>query len=169
MISLRKTLYTAHKALTDAGIDHALIGGFALAYLGVNRATSDIDFIAEGDKRDIIKTSLKESGFVLTQETEEVLHFDSQGFLDILLAKRPLSQQMLKDAKVLDTGIKCLGPEDIIGLKIQAYMNNSKRALQDKADIKALLEKNSNLDWNRIRKYADLFNQWNEIQRIRDL
>jgi hypothetical protein len=41
--------------------------------------------------------------------------------------------------------------------------------LRDKADIAALIEKNSNLNWSLIKQYADLFDQWQVIEEIRQL
>ncbi len=165
-MNLRKTLNDAHKALHDAGISHALIGGFALASYGQHRATSDIDFLAEGSKKEMIKNVLLKSGFSLRYESNEVLQFDGIGFLDILLANRPLSLEMLRRANLnQDLNVYILKAEDIIGLKIQAYKNDLSRELQDKADIQKLLLL-PDLDMEIIQKYANLFNEWSEVQNL---
>ncbi len=168
MIDIRKTLEKAHESLQNANIEHALIGGLALATLGINRATADVDFLIDGIDKEKAKKVLINSGFKLKFETKEVLQFEGIGFLDILLANRPLSKEMLKAAKIFpEINIKCLGPEDIIGLKIQAYKNNPKREFQDKADIQSLIEKHENLNWNKIKQYADLFDEWEVVEGIR--
>lgn len=59
-----------------------------------------------------------------------------------------------------------MSAEDLIGLKIQAYKNDPKRELQDKADIQALIEKN-NLDWNQVEFYANQFHEWPVLLEIR--
>ena len=59
MIDLRKTLTLAHSILEKNQIGHALIGGFALAVYGNHRATSNIDFLADGLKKELIKTVLQ--------------------------------------------------------------------------------------------------------------
>jgi predicted nucleotidyltransferase len=64
-------------------------------------------------------------------------------------------------------GIKCVGPEDLIGLKIQAYKNDPRRELQDRADIQRLIETTPSLDWERIKDYADLFSEWPTIEDLR--
>lgn len=69
----------------------------------------------------------------------------------------------LKNAEL---GIEVLKAEDLIGLKIQAYKNDSSRELQDKADIQKLL-KLDGLDLLRIKKYADLFNEWSVIEKLK--
>ena len=166
MIDLRKTLTVAHDVLQKNGVSHALIGGFALALYGQYRATADIDFLADGSKKDIIKKSLISFGFKLVHETSEVLQFAGIGYVDILLANRPLSLEMLKNSIVNDDlKVSILQPEDLIGLKIQAYKNDASRALQDKADIQKLLEL-KNINTKIVKKYADLFNEWAEIEKI---
>jgi len=168
MKNIRKTLEKAHRVLYEAGIDHALIGGLALGHLGVHRATMDIDLLVDGNSREIIKRTLEANGFNLHFETQEVMHFTGDIHIDVLLANRTPTRMMLKRAApIRELDIKCLCAEDIIGLKIQAYVNNPKRALQDKADIVAVMQKNQSLDWERIKSYADIFNEWPTIEALR--
>lgn len=168
MVSLRKTLTTAHEALESAGIAHALIGGFALAHFGIHRATQDVDFIADGDQKAGIIAALTQAGFRLTHDLAEALHFEGVGNLDVLLARRPISKAMLAQAtKPGAEEIKILEAEDIIGLKIQAYKNNPRRMLQDQADIQSLIEHNPSLDWNKVKLYADQFDEWPTIEKLR--
>ena len=75
---------------------------------------------------------------------------------------------MLKRAKTLPgLKIKCVSAEDLIGLKIQAYINDPNREPQDKADIIALIRNNRELNWSLIKQYADIFNEWPAIDAIR--
>jgi len=55
----------------------------------------------------------------------------------------------------------------LIGLKIQAYKNDKSREFQDKADIQFLISSLENLDWDQIKKYADLFDEWEVISEIK--
>lgn len=167
MINLRQTLSEAHNLLETQKVAHALIGGFALAVYGYHRATADIYLLADGTKKEVIKTAFLAQGYSLKHESSEVLQFSGSGFVDILLANRPLSQQMLVRAKENQPlGVYVVTAEDLIGLKIQAYMNDSSRALQDKADIQKLLAL-ANLDFELIKKYADLFGEWSTIDELR--
>jgi hypothetical protein len=167
-MGLRRTFDLATQALRDAQIDHALIGGFALAAHGIARATQDIDFLADGSKRDLICDSLTKAGFQLYHESAEVLQFRGAGSLDILLANRPLSQKMLKDAQTkIWNSVYVLRAEDIIGLKIQSYINDKKRAGQDKVDIQSLIRATPHLDWIRVLEYAALFDQTTELERLK--
>ncbi len=169
MINLRKTLSETHSLLKEQNIAHALIGGFALAVYGQHRATVDIDFLADGEKKELIKKSFHAKGYNLKFESDEVLQFSGPGFVDVLLANRPLSQEMLKSAiQNQELGIYVVRPEDIIGLKIQAYKNDPTRELQDKADIQKLLHL-PNLDLALVKKYADLFQEWPAIEKLRGI
>ena len=167
-MDLRATLKLAHRLLDDAKIEHALIGGLALATYGSTRATVDLDLLIHESDAQNAKALLLKNGFSIEFESAEVLQFKGLGYVDLLLARRPISQKMLRDAQGLGPeGIKVLKPEDIIGLKIQAYKNNPKRELQDKTDIQFLIENDDKLDWGRIKEYADLFNEWEVIRELK--
>jgi hypothetical protein len=55
----------------------------------------------------------------------------------------------------------------LIGLKIQAYKNDSSREFQDKADIQFLIKTQADLNWDLIKSYADLFEEWEVINEIK--
>ncbi len=167
MINLRKTLQVSHELLQKCGVRHALIGGFALSSYGFHRATLDIDFLAEGSKKNLIIQTFLQNGFELKYESDEVLQFIGFGFVDVLLANRPLSLMMLDKAiENSQLGVYVVQPEDFVGLKIQAYMNDPQRELQDKADIQNIL-KMPHIKMDEIKKYADLFGEWNNILKLK--
>src|SRR5690606_38628291 len=96
------------------------------------------------------------------------LHLSGDGQLDVLFANRPLSQKMIRRALPMNSfPVPVVSAEDIIGLKIQAYKNDSKREFQDKADIQSLIDSVENLDFKLIKEYADLFNEWVCIEELR--
>ena len=167
-MDLRKTLDLATKTLGKAGISHALIGGFALAHYGIFRATQDIDLLVDGSDPAKIKRLLLDEGFKLIHESSEVLQFTGVGYLDLLLAKRPLSNEMLKNAiSNKQLGVYILKAEDIIGLKIQAFSNDPSRELKDLNDVQELIRNGKNLDWEMIEKYARMFNVWNKVSLLK--
>lgn len=166
-MGLKQAILQIHSLLETAGIDHALIGGFALAAHGINRSTGDIDLLVDEECKEILISCLNKAGYSIEIETPEVLHFKGPVQLDVLLARRHISKKMLARAKNTSfLNVKCLGPEDLIGLKIQAYCNDPRRELQDKADIQYLFNKYPELDLKQIKEYADLFQQWGEIRKI---
>jgi hypothetical protein len=169
-MSLQDTLTLARTTLNAENIQFALIGGFALAAHGIVRATQDIDFLVDGAQKEKARTALSAVGFRLVFESLEVLQFSGVGQLDILLANREASKKMLSRAKTIENfPVPVVAAEDLIGLKIQAFSNDPNRSFQDKADIQALMSEIENLDYDLIKSYADLFDQWAFIFEIRSM
>ena len=167
MINLRKPLELAKHSLEEAKIDFALIGGFALGAHGIHRATKDIDLLVDGRCKGDVKKLLTQKGFQLVFESDEVLQFDGVGLLDIVLANRPLSLEMIQEAPAKNLfGVPVVAPEGIIGLKIQAYKNDPSRKLRDLADIQELLC-TCDVDLEKAKQYADLFDEWAEIEKLK--
>lgn len=168
-MNLKATIKLAHNLLEQNKIEHALIGGLALACYGSTRATVDLDLLINEENRDKVKILFTSNGFNLVHESLEVLQFSGIGYVDIILARRPISQEILKDANSGGPeGMRFVQVEDLIGLKIQAYINDRSRELQDKADIQFLIENVSKLDWEKIKKYAELFSEWDVINEIKN-
>lgn len=167
-MDLRNTLKFVHNILDSKSIDHALIGGLGLACYGSTRATIDLDLLIHEDNKSLVKQLLSDNGFNLDYETAEVMQFSGLGYVDILLARRPISQEILqKSNENGPEGIRFARAEDLIGLKIQAYKNDPSREFQDKADIQFILSSQKDLDWNLIKTYADLFGEWEVINEIK--
>lgn len=167
-MSLKQAIIKIHQVLSQNSIDHALIGGFALAIHGISRATGDIDLLIDEKDRDALIQVLQSQGYSIRVQTPEILHFIGPVRLDVLLARRPVSRAMLKrsEKSPLLGGILYLQAEDLIGLKIQAYCNDRRRELQDKADIQFLFEKYPALDLERIKTYADFFGEWPVMEAL---
>jgi hypothetical protein len=151
-MDLRKTLILVHELFVKAKIDHSLIGGLGLACYGSTRATVDLDLLIHEINKEPAKELLIKNGFNLVHESIEVLQFAGIGFVDLLIARRPLSQNILMSSnKNGPEGINFVRPEDLIGLKIQAYKNDNSREFQDKADIQFLIESQEDLNWDTIK------------------
>ncbi len=168
-MSLKDTLSKATDTLKKESISHALIGGFALAAYGVARATQDIDLLVDGSDKQKVKEIMIVAGFKVVHESNEVLQLSGIGQLDILYANREASLKMLSHSKVLNQfPVSVVSLEDLIALKIQAYVNDPKREFQDKADILALLQNNPDADYGIIKAYADMFGQWSAVEDIKN-
>lgn len=167
-MDLRKTLKYVHELFLQAGIEHSLIGGLGLACYGSTRATIDLDLLINESDREKAQELLIENGFNLVNHSLEVLQFSGIGYVDLLIARRPISKEILRLSNTNGPeGINFARAEDLIGLKIQAYKNDSSREFQDKADIQFLIESQDDLDWNLIKSYADLFDEWGVINGIK--
>ncbi|MBP7552203.1 MAG: hypothetical protein KA885_02160 [Spirochaetes bacterium] len=173
-MDFKQTLLLVINEMNNQKVDYGLIGGFALGLYGVDRSTSDLDFMINFKDIDKIKEILLENGFELLFFSDNVLQFVSPikdfGEIDIIVAKREVSINMLKSAiekNILgnSVSVKILLPEDIIGLKLQAIKNDSSRESIDRSDIKYLLE-NILLDINKIKNYAKILNMSDYFDKI---
>ena len=47
-------------------------------------------------------------------------------------------------------------------------MGDKTREFKDKGEILTIMQNVPNLDFNKIKEYADIFNVWNEIEDIKN-
>ena len=167
--------------LDAAGVRYALIGGFAMALRGVQRATMDLDFILmleDLGKADAILVAL---GYRRNFHSENVSHYTGAaadwGRVDILHAFRGPSVAMLRRVERLQVDAELQLPvvqiEDLIGLKIQALVNDPSRSIGDWNDIRLLLEaagaRRSTLDWELLEEYLRLFGLEARLAELKSL
>jgi hypothetical protein len=149
-------------------VDYGLIGGFALGVYGVVRATNDLDFLVDKKHEDFLKKIMKQNMYDVVYESKDVIQFEHPtgifGSIDFIYAFRKPSLEMLKRAVKKELfeetiSIKVLLPEDIIGLKVQAFVNQPDRKALELEDIKNLIAANLiDLDWEIIKDHFALFN-----------
>ena len=161
------------------GFRVALIGGFALPFVGVSRATGDVDFLAEATGSDALDEALVSAGFDRRRRTENVANYASESLrfapVDFLFARRPATLAMLQRAKMIvipgapRPEVAVVDAEGIIGLKVQAIANNPARRRQDEADILSLLRLHlESLDLTLIRGYFRVFEMEADLERLLD-
>lgn len=171
-MDLRSVLLELHAALDAEGIEHALIGGLALAAHGAGRATVDLDFLADGGRAGDVDRILRERGYEVLQLTENVGNYLSndpvRGRVDFLFARRSIGRAMLARAALLDvlgTLLRVADASDLIGLKVQASSNDPRRTRQDLADVEKLLRV-AEVDLERVREYFRLFGREKELDAL---
>lgn len=155
--------------LRGEGIDHALIGGLALAPRGFPRGTKDVDFLIHESAIERVRDLMHRRGAeTVVEDAEFSSYIDHSVRADFQHARRPISQEMLSRADEVSfqgVPIPVLKAEDLIGLKVQAYHNNPRR-LQDHLDIQRLLAANwGKLDLDRIRSHFRLFDREQDFER----
>jgi predicted nucleotidyltransferase len=167
-------------ALDRANIRYALIGGFAMAMRGVQRATVDLDFILLMDDLDRAHELLRSSGYRRAFHSDNVSHYRAEdsdyGRIDILHAFRRPSLSMLDRAERVElspgVSVPVARVEDIIGLKIQAVVNDPERETQDWLDIRLLLEAAANqaetVDWGLLAEYLRIFNLHDRLESLKE-
>lgn len=171
-----ETITLVVETAASRGFRVALIGGFALSFLGVTRATGDVDFLADGTGSDALDAALVARGFVAKHRTENVANYapPSARFapVDFLFSRRAATLAMLARARsVAVPGVNAtvarIDAEGIIGLKAQAMANAPARRRQDEADIIALLRAHvGTLDLELVRSYFRAFDMTGDLQRL---
>jgi hypothetical protein len=154
-------------AFSDENVSYALIGGYAVGLWGVARGTVDMDFLVNRDDMPKVHRIMEAMGYETRFASENVTQYVSAltlfGEIDFLHAFRTASIRMLDRAveKKLfgeEVLIKVLLPEDLIGLKVQAFANNKTRERLDMYDIETLMSIHGvTLDWDLIGEYFSLF------------
>jgi predicted nucleotidyltransferase len=163
----------------EENIRYALIGGFAMALRGVQRATIDLDFILMLEDLDAAEAIFMQAGYQRAFRSDNVSHYISEdnelGRIDILHVFRGPTLSMLERADRIETSPDASLPvvqiEDIIGLKIQASVNNPKRVTRDYADIRMILENAAEIeqpiDWELLEDYLNLFKLGEKLTELK--
>lgn len=155
--------------LQKESIEFGIIGGLAVFAYGGERTTFDVDFLIHADNRLKIKELAQKLNLKIVNENSEVIQLSGPAQIDIIFANRPTSQEMLKRLKTVgELPYPVVAPEDLIGLKIQAFASDRSREFTDKGDILTILKNVPDLDLNKVKEYADIFNVWNEIKEIKN-
>jgi predicted nucleotidyltransferase len=171
-MDLRSALIEIHTALRGAHIDHALIGGVALAAHGAARATVDLDLLVDGTRAADIDRLLEERGWRCLHRSQHAANYASEdaakGRIDFLFAQRAYGKAMLARATavpVLGETVRVVDASDLIGLKVQASTNDASRRHRDLADIEQLLRVAA-VDLDRVREYFRLFDREKELDAL---
>ena len=160
-------------------IRYAAVGGFALGVLGFKRATMDLDFLIHRDDVDRVHETMTALRYRCSATTENVSHYvhpdAGWGAVDFLHAFRKPSLEMLARTRTFSLfegalKLRVIAPEDLIGFKVQALVNNPKRSTKEWADIEALIDAcgEDRLDWQRIQEYFQLFDLGEEGRKLRE-
>jgi hypothetical protein len=155
----------------------ALIGGFALPFFGVQRATGDVDFLVEAKGAESLHEGLVAAGLRCLHRSEDAANYgtgrSSLSPVEFLFARRDRARAMLDRTNTrLLRGARIRVPvvdvEGLIGLKLQALANDPRRR-QDEADIAALFDTQAkNLDEQVLRDYYKLFAREGDLDRLID-
>jgi hypothetical protein len=148
-------------SLQAAGAQVALIGGLALAPHKVIRATRDIDLLADATRTGEIHRALLALGYHCLHRSDDAATYQrGDERVDFIYAFRPAALRLLQQAVPMETEfgpLRVVSAEGLIGLKLQGYVNNPRRA-QDLEDMRALLAANrTTLDMSEVREYFRLF------------
>lgn len=154
----------------------ALIGGFALPFHGVMRATGDVDFLVEAGGGDHLHEALLAAGQRCLHRTEELANYESTSIelapVDVLYARRAAALAMLDRARPSSPPgaavvVPVVDAEGIIGLKVQAMANVPARRDRERDDIRELLTtQGARLDLALVRDYYRRFDLEQELEAM---
>jgi predicted nucleotidyltransferase len=120
------------RALTDANIPYALIGGIAVGvHADFPRATNDVDVAVTTARRPQVVEALTRPGFVVTGEFEHSINFRHASGEPVQVSFDDVFDSMIGRAETVEIGgtpIRIVTKEDLIASK----------ALQDQVDIELL-------------------------------
>ena len=164
-----KVLSNVVSDLDKHRVHYALIGGMAMAMHGLQRTTLDLDFILLLDDLTAADKILQSRGYHREFHSENVSHYlgddPALGRIDLLHAFRGPSLGMLERAARLPwpsgIAVPVVHLEDLIGLKIQALVNDPARQEHDWADILQIIrhagDYSISIDWELVADYLALF------------
>jgi hypothetical protein len=154
-------------ALDQSGVPYALMGGIAVAALGCQRFTHDIDVFVKPEDAEKALEVLEARGF-RTEKTDLLWLF--KGFkndvlVDVIFKSAgtiQLNQEMLKRSRIVEfygRKIRALGPEDLFVIKAlvlnEHCLNFDENCLRHLSDVLGLI-RSCELDWDYILKRARL-------------
>jgi len=170
-MNLKETLKTLIAMFNEQKVDFVLSGGLALSTMNVFRFTKDIDFLIFEESREKVHEIMMRLGYELQDfSSDEIRSYLSPlkvfGQVDFLLAKRKYTRAMMRRALKKDVfnglfQVKTVRIEDLMGLKIQAIVNDPEnRYLIDAPDIQRLLSiHRDHIDMEVVREYFKIFDK----------
>jgi predicted nucleotidyltransferase len=150
-------------ALRAAGIRYVLIGGVAVNIHGYLRATRDLDLmmlVEDAQQAHEVFTGL---GYETIDRREDIASYvRDTARLNVIYARRPISRRLFerpREATFCKLRLSAISVEGLLGLKIQAFSDDSRR-LDDLKDMIELVKLHrESLDLDEVRSYFRLFNQ----------
>ncbi|MGB3562575.1 MAG: hypothetical protein WBH85_10635 [Thermoanaerobaculia bacterium] len=161
--------------LESQGLGYALIGGHALAALGLARTTLDLDLVVESRGRDALVAYLETDGYAtlhLSAGYSNHLHSNPErGRIDCVYVGGETAAQLFAGVRHM-TGpggetVPVPRPEHLAAMKAMAMKNDPGRRLQEMADILFLLGL-PGVELDAVRAYFDklgLSDDYDEIAR----
>ncbi len=144
--SLWNAAMRCHRALAEANIAHAVMGGVAVCLHGYQRNTVDVDLLIRADDSNAVRTTLEADGFTWNATEKEFRSGDDIAIQFLLAGEHAGtgSEVTLPDpseAKITTTidDLPVLTLAKLIESKIACGMGNLRRTHKDFADVVELI------------------------------
>jgi hypothetical protein len=156
--------------LNETRTPYALIGGLALSPHGIVRGTADIDLLVDATVGDQVDALLRQLGYQCQHRSADAGNYlRSDQRVDLIYAHRPIARRLLgvaAERATLFGPLRVISAEGLIGLKLQALVNDPRRT-QDLEDIRGLLRVNRRtLDMTEVREYFRLFDRESQLDAL---
>ena len=168
-----KVLLTVVGFLNQRGVDHALVGAFALTTYGLSRATQDLDFAVPRQVQGELISYLESLGYETLYRSEgysnHVHPLGPMGRIDCVYLDERTATEMFRsttDQKAAGTKVRVPKPEHLAAMKILAMKNDPRRTLREMADLQHILTL-PGIDTNEIRGYFERYGlekRYDELQ-----
>lgn len=133
---------TISETLPEAGVDCLLIGGFAVNHYGYTRNTLDVDFMIIGTFSEVVRSIMRDRGFLNMDERENVLFCsrpEGGPRVDFLKVDEGTMRKLQINAhEVTVQGAKLRLPclKDLLAMKIFSLtQDTARRMAKDLADV----------------------------------
>ena len=154
-------------------VRHAVIGGIALAALGMPRTTIDLDLATDAAAQDAVIELLERRGYQTLHRSSGYsnhLHADARlGRVDVVYVRAETAEQLFDGTRLLPgpggQPIPVPRPEHLAAMKVLAMKNDPSRTFQELADIRFLLTR-PGVDRDLVR---DQFARHGLMERFRDV
>ena len=158
--------------LVLAGVQHALIGGYAVNAWLPPRLTGDIDLTIAADRAGFERLAerLAVEGLTRTKEQgagapsgpdfQRFMSRDRRIVVEIQAAKTPFQHEVIRRAQPLPAGLRVATPEDLIVLKLIADRGKDAEDLQGLCGL-------SGLDWEHVKRWALVWGVQDRLLRYR--
>jgi hypothetical protein len=129
-------------------IEYGLVGGLALGILGIDRATTDIDFLVKNTDKDLVRKIMVDLKYESVFQSMNFSLFQSPlkefGEIDFIHPNSVTILEILNQTlhfTIYENSlpIKVVKPEDLILLKLQAIKLDPNRKIIDERDIISLI------------------------------
>lgn len=161
--------------LDERQVEWAVVGGLALAAHGAGRLTNDVDIVTERRAQEELIGFLEEVGYrTLHRSAGYSNHLHGEpalGRVDVVYVDGRTARELFAAAETVTVvaGLSARVPrvEHLVAMKVLAAKNDASRALQELADIAALLRA-SGTPADAVRVYFERHGLLAEWRRLRD-
>jgi len=156
---MTESMKKAASAFRDAGVPHALGGGFALWAHGASPSVHDIDFLVKREDAGKAVSALAGAGMRIEEPPEDwlVKAFDGDVMIDVIFepTSGPISDDLLEQAReleVLAMRVPVARLEDIFVQKLMALTEHEPDYSGVLAPARAVREQ---VDWEEVRRRTE--------------